>query len=256
MSIISTIVKIATKCPRIEEYDRFLFVGPHPDDIEIGCGATIPKLVESGKKVTFLICTDGRYGDGFLDGKSEEEVVDIRKKESIASAKSLGVSDVRFLELCDAGFYKKKDLVKGIAKVIGDVNPDVIFAPDFFVSSECHMDHLNVGKIVSNLAYLAPYKNVMKRYGAPKADVKALALYMTANPNQFVNTRGYFLKQLNALSIHKSQFPEGSDDKNSLKTYLTLRSKIYGVRNLSTDCEGFRVLYSTHMHCLPESSEF
>ncbi len=39
MSIISKIIKIATKTPRIETYDSFLFIGPHPDDIEIGAGS-------------------------------------------------------------------------------------------------------------------------------------------------------------------------------------------------------------------------
>ena len=34
------------------------------DDIEIGAGATAAKLAAMGKKVTFLICTDGRYSMG------------------------------------------------------------------------------------------------------------------------------------------------------------------------------------------------
>ncbi len=257
MSIISGIIKIATKAPRIETYDSFLFVGPHPDDIELGAGATAAKLVSQGKKVTFLICLDGRYGDGFLSDKSEEDVIAIRRDESIKSAQTLGVTDVRFLDLCDGGFYKKKDLVLGIAKVVGEVNPDVIFGVDTFISSECHIDHLNVGKATSQVAFFAPYKSIMRRYGAEPSDVKALALYMTDKPNQFINTRGFFDKQLRSIfDCHTSQFPKGTVEADSLNTYLNLRSKIYGPRRLSTDCEGFRVLNAVHMHCLPEASEF
>lgn len=257
MSIISKIVKVATKSPRIETYDSFLFVGPHPDDIEIGAGATAAKLASFGKKVTFLICLDGRYGEGFLTGKSEDEVAEIRREESIKSAKMLGVTDVRFLDLCDGGFYKKKDLILGIAGVVGAVKPDVIFGIDTFISSECHIDHINVGKATSQVAYFAPYKNIMKRYGAEPADVKALALYMTNKPNQFINTKGFFDRQLSSIfDCHKSQFPKGTPEADSLNTYLSLRSKIYGPRRLSTDSEGFRVLSAIHMHCLPEASEF
>lgn len=39
--------------PKIEALDSFLFVGPHPDDIEVACGGTVAKLASSGKKITF-----------------------------------------------------------------------------------------------------------------------------------------------------------------------------------------------------------
>ena len=66
MGVISSIVKMATRMSSLENYDSYLFIGPHPDDIELGAGATAAKLVNAGKKVTFLICLDGRYGDGFF----------------------------------------------------------------------------------------------------------------------------------------------------------------------------------------------
>ena len=257
MGVISSIVKMATRMSSLENYDSYLFIGPHPDDIELGAGATAAKLVKAGKKVTFLICLDGRFGDGFLEGKKEEEVVHIRRKEAIHSAMLLGVNDVRFLNLCDGGFYKKKDLSKGIASVIGDVQPDVVFAPDFWVSSECHLDHVNVGRIASYVVNIAPYKGIMKRLGARPYNVQALAMYLTANPNHYVDTKGFFGKQMRAIfDCHLSQFPHGSNEEKDLKTYLYLRSKMYGVRKLSTDCEAFRVLSRKHMHCLPEASKF
>ena len=40
MSLMKLILKAAVPTPKIEAYRRFLFVGPHPDDIEIGAGAT------------------------------------------------------------------------------------------------------------------------------------------------------------------------------------------------------------------------
>ena len=41
MSLMKHILKAAVPIPKIEACERFLFVGPHPDDIEIGAGATV-----------------------------------------------------------------------------------------------------------------------------------------------------------------------------------------------------------------------
>lgn len=251
MSILKLVLKAAAPLPDIEKFERYLFIGPHPDDIEIGAGATAAKVAAMGKSVCFLICLDGRYGSETVP---PEELVGIRKQEALASAKTLGVSDVRFLELSDGGFYEFDELVHGIAQIVGDFKPDVIFAPDPCVTSECHADHLNVGNAARRIAYFAPYAGIMHEYGAETAPVAALAYYMTAKANRFVKTSGYLTKQLDAIfTCHQSQFPGDSGD--AIKLYLKLRSATFGLRRLSPSAEGFRVLTQTHMHCLPEMGD-
>ena len=253
MSITKIGIRFGAKLPRIESFKRFLFVGPHPDDIEIGAGATIKRLADEGKNIAFLICTDGRYGDGFVGTDvSREELIAMRKEESIASAKYLGVSDVRFLDLSDGAFYQEEELLKGIIATISDFNPDIIFGPDYFVASETHPDHLRVGNAVKTAAFIAPYQGIMEQYGAEPADVQAVAYYMTAKPNRYVKTKG-LKDQLRALKLHKSQYPEGSNDYDSIKLYLTLRNIDASIRTMHFGAEGFRVLGKTHMHCLPEA---
>ena len=253
MSLTRITLKLAAPLPRLENFDRYLFIGPHPDDIEIGAGATVSRLTSLGKQVSFLICTDGRFGDEntSLHG---EELVQARREESIRSAAMLGVTDVRFLELSDGGFYTREELLTGIARVIGQVQPEVVFAPDPCVDSECHMDHLNVGQAVRNLACFAPYSGIMAGYGAESAQIKALAYYMTARPNRFVATRGHVEKQLSAIfSCHLTQFPPASPAAASIRLYLKLRAADFGLRSLKGQAEGFRVLGPTQMHCLPEA---
>ena len=63
MSLTRIALKFAAPLPRLESFDRYLFIGPHTDDIEIGAGATVSRLTSLGKQVAFLICTDGRFGD-------------------------------------------------------------------------------------------------------------------------------------------------------------------------------------------------
>lgn len=43
-------IKIAAPLPQLENYDRYLFIGPHPDDIEIGVGASVARLCAQGKE--------------------------------------------------------------------------------------------------------------------------------------------------------------------------------------------------------------
>lgn len=249
-----TIIKFAAPLPKIENYNRYLFIGPHPDDIEIGAGATVAKLIDKGKDVYYLICTDGRYGNGHMLDKSYDEVASVRKQETINCAKYLGVKEdhIYFLGLSDGGFYDINDLEKGIARIVGIVKPDVIFAPDPDVISETHKDHLNVGKCAKYIANFAPYEGIMKNYGTECANVEAIALYMSAKVNQFVKTSGYFKKQVEAVKkYHVSQFQNKEFD--SIELYLKLRSIEFGIRSLKGCAEGFRVLGKTQMHCLPES---
>ena len=139
---IRPILHFAAPLPKIESFQRYLFIGPHPDDIEIGAGATAARLAAEGKEICFLICADGRYGTDELDMNLQpEELTELRRWEAGDSAAYLGVKDLRFLDLCDGGFYSEEDLTGEIARVIGDFQPDVIFAPDPDVIGECHPDH-------------------------------------------------------------------------------------------------------------------
>ena len=255
MGFLKMILKAAVPVPKLEDHRRFLFVGPHPDDIEIGAGATAAKLAAMGKDICFLVCLDGRFGDGNApEGVRGDALVALRKQEAIASAAMLGVRDVRFLDLCDGGFYDSRELVEKIARVAGDFQPEVILAPDPDVTSECHIDHRNVGAAARQVACFAPYSGIMEGYGAKAAPVRALAYFMTAKPNRFIKTKGYLPLQREAIfGCHRSQFPEGCADRKSIGLYLKLRAVDFGLRSGKGCAEGFRVLGMTHMHCFPEA---
>lgn len=254
MNITKLAVSLASPLPKLESFDRYLFIGPHPDDIEIGAGATAAKLVSAGKTVAFLCCIDGRYGSSTV---APEELIPLRRAEAKASAAALGVTDIRFLPFCDGGFYDPSELKSAIAKVVGEFKPDVIFCPDPQVKSECHPDHLNVGRAASEIAYFAPYGGIMRRHGAASAPVKAIAYYMTASPDRYVKTSKELLnRQLSAIfDCHKSQFPDGSAEGRAIAMYLRIRSLDFGLRCFSLHAEGFRMLDTLRMHCLPEAGK-
>ncbi len=260
MGLTKFAIKTAIKQKKIEQYDNFLFIGPHPDDIEIGAGATISKLSQMGKNITFLICTDGRYGKENCKELTSMQLIEIRKKESIKSANFLGVNRVLFLDLEDGNQYSYEKLVKEIAKVINSINPEIIFAPDPDVISETHLDHLNVGRACKELANFASYPEIFIHYLDNEKlneniKIEAIALYMTAKPNIYVKTTKHYKKQIEALSMHASQYPKNSVAFNSVALYLKLRSIEFGMKKFKRACEGFRILNKTTMHCLPEMGE-
>lgn len=255
MSLTRLALHFAAPVPKVESFQRYLFIGPHPDDIEIGAGATAARLAAAGKQVCFLICTDGRYGDSQAAVKGDE-LAALRKQEALRSAAVLGVTDVRFLNLSDGSGYTQQELMSGIAQTVSDFQPDVLFAPDPCVNSECHPDHLNVGEAVRRIACCASNEGTMRQWNAAAVPVKAVAFYMTAKPNCFVRTSGYVSRQLSAIfDCHLSQFPKGCADASTIRLYLKLRAADFGLRSLKGCAEGFRALGQTHMHCLPEAGK-
>jgi LmbE family N-acetylglucosaminyl deacetylase len=258
MSIFSKILSKIIPVPKIVKQNKFLFIGPHPDDIEIGAGATALRLKNDGKDVKFLICTDGRYGTEDPE-MNLDELVKIRQKEAIAAAANLGVTDVQFLPFPDGGNYNVYELTKEISKVICEFKPDFIFAPDPKLINECHIDHLNVGNAVSNAFIMSGTSRYMQELGCEGASVKGIAYYYTDKPTQYVATPKLVDKQLETILLFSSQFsvdtPIGQETMRGFNLYIKMRSKIAGLKILRSSAEGFRVLGSMHIHCAPEAAK-
>ena len=79
-----------------------MVIAPHPDDSEFGIAGTVARLAQEGKKVVYVICTNGDKGTS--DRKlTPEKLAKIREKEQQAAADVLGVSEVVFLGYPDQG---------------------------------------------------------------------------------------------------------------------------------------------------------
>ena len=248
-----SILKKAVPLPKLTNFDRYLFVGPHPDDIEVACGGTVAALTKLGKKVTFLIATNGCIGS--VDPSlTSEQIVEIRKAESLASAKLLGVTDVRFLSYDDGGDYDENAMKADIVSAILDVKPQVVFCPDYTVPSECHPDHLNVGKITTQAVFVASWDKLTARMGL-QGSVSGinLAYYYTHKSNSYVGVSKTYKLRREAVACHVSQFSK--EDLANLQTYFNLREIRFGLRSCKGRAEGYRVLSPTYQHCFPEASE-
>ena len=95
-----------------------LFTAPHPDDLEIGCGGTIAKLVKQGYRVGMLHLTNG---EPTPHGTSEQ-----REKEMLAAAEVLGVKVCEMLGLPNRELMDDLPARYAVATVVRQHRPRIL----------------------------------------------------------------------------------------------------------------------------------
>lgn len=261
--MISLILKKMVPLPDIRKMKNALFIGPHPDDIEIGAGGTAHRLASGGAKVTFVVCTDGGCGSTDLS-MTPERLSAIRLEEAKKGAARIGATEVRFLGYPDGGSYSSWEMALRLAEVIAEIRPDIVFCPDPDLSSECHPDHLRTAEAARTAVFLSAIPNVLKRNGIAfdadhyfKSSSPALAYYFTHRVNRRVGLDKMDLEaKREAILCHESQFPPNSAEWKNISAYLRLRQTGLGFGIWRSQAEGFFTLSATHQHCFPEVLKF
>jgi len=155
-----------------------LAIGPHPDDIEIGCGGTLIKLSEKFD-IQLLIMTEGSVG-----GEN-------RKKEQIESGKLLNASKIWWGGYEDTQIPYSKELIDYLESVIKEVEPAIIFA-NFY--RDTHQDHRAVA---NNLQSATRYVRNVLFYEVPTS--------IDFNPTIFMDIGDVWKKKQDLLRAHTSQ---------------------------------------------------
>ncbi len=94
-----------------------LIISAHPDDMEIGMGGTVAKIVASGSPVISIILTDGRRSLNPF-GWSNKEIINLRKREATKAAAVLGIEEVIAFDLADLKSQHNYHVAK---KQLGDI---------------------------------------------------------------------------------------------------------------------------------------
>lgn len=160
---------------------KVLAVGAHPDDVELGCGATLALFKKMGHAVHILVLTRGEAsGDP-----------NVRAWECKHAARTLKAK-LYFGNLVDTKITDGVETIMTIERVIDLVKPDVVFAHS---DKDGHQDHRNAG-----LASLSAARNVRKvlLYESPAA-LKEFC------PQVFVDVSSTFDTKLSALKAFASQ---------------------------------------------------
>jgi Uncharacterized proteins, LmbE homologs len=234
--------------PDLDTCKSLLCIQPHPDDNEVGAGATIAKLARNGCRITYLTVTDGSKGTDAPD-ISPSELAKIRKKEAMDAAGLLGVTAYRFLEYEDGGFPNEKELCSSIVAVIRDVKPELVMTVDPFLPYEAHPDHRRVGLASADaciFSSLVHYKTYNENQLQQAWKVGGVAFYSTAYPNTFINVDDTWDLKISAILAHKSQFDLKSMEL--LGMYFDFKARQYAEGKGFTRAEAFKVLAPTYLH--------
>lgn len=123
-----------------------LAVHSHPDDIEFGIAGTLFLLKERGCDIHYMNIADGCCGTSEL---SREEIIRIRRDEAIAACRLLGAEYHESLCSDMEVFYEDR-LLRRLAAVVREVNPDIIFTapPDDYME-----DHMNACRLALGAAF-------------------------------------------------------------------------------------------------------
>ncbi|MGB5668587.1 MAG: bacillithiol biosynthesis deacetylase BshB1, partial [Maribacter sp.] len=121
-----------------------LVFGAHPDDAELGAGATIAKEIANGKKVGIVDLTRGELG---TRGSAE-----IRDKEAAHAAKILGIVVRENLEFADGFFVNDRKHQMAVIRMIRKYQPEIVLCN---AVDDRHIDHAKGSKLVSDACFLS-----------------------------------------------------------------------------------------------------
>jgi LmbE family N-acetylglucosaminyl deacetylase len=159
---------------------NILAVGPHPDDIEFGCGGALLKYAAFGHRINLLILTDGSYGGDPL----------VRKAEQEEAARLIGAR-LFWGGYRDTELQGSRELIQKIDGVISETQPDIVFL-NFW--ADVHQDHRAAAQAaVSASRYI---KEVLF-YEVPSTQ--------HFEPDIFVDIEDVLDKKIQLLGLHASQ---------------------------------------------------
>jgi LmbE family N-acetylglucosaminyl deacetylase len=185
-----------------------LVIAPHPDDPEFGIGGTVARLTGEGKKVVYIICTNGDKGTSDRSIKPVDLAV-IREKEQRNAAAVLGVSEVVFLGYPDQGIEDTSDFRKLLVKMIRTYRPEVVASTDPYRKYMWHRDHRITGQVVADAVFpfardhLA-YPDLLEQGYEPHKAAEAW-FWGTDDVNFRSDITATFETKLKALVCHASQ---------------------------------------------------
>ena len=125
---------------------HILIVSAHPDDMEIGMGGTVAKLVAERAEITSLIVTDGgRASNPF--GWTEQRMAEVRRDEALRAAEVLGVKDVIFCDQPDAADeVDVKAVRRKLVEIMTSLKPTEVYT--LHDELDRHPGHRQAGRLV------------------------------------------------------------------------------------------------------------
>ena len=180
-----------------------LFIGAHPDDIELGCGGTICYFLERKCDVYCYHLTNGEYSD--IHGnviRTHEEVVETTK----GSLGVLGVKEnnIYYMNIPATELKVNKETVSELQRFIINKKITHIFThpnPDTY-----HQDH----RAAHNITMASARRFVKNIFLFEIMFNYASGLMI---PNYYIDISKYIEKKKEALRLHKPEYHKYGEEK-------------------------------------------
>ncbi|MFO7916992.1 MAG: bacillithiol biosynthesis deacetylase BshB1 [Anaerolineae bacterium] len=193
--------------------------GAHPDDIELGCGGTLIKLVSRGYSVVLVDMTEGEL--------ATRGTVETRRQEAAKALQIIGGEARENLELEDGHIRTGKEGKRRVARVIRKYRPGFIFLP---YHEDRHPDHYHTSTLVYEGIFLAGLTRY--RTGQESFRPKRLAYYMAWHefePTFIVDISEQYEQKMQAIYAYSTQFKP--EDNFYKQTRLTSREYNWSLRH-------------------------
>jgi LmbE family N-acetylglucosaminyl deacetylase len=230
------------------ERRRVLVIGAHPDDIEFGAGGTIPRWVDEGWDVRYVIVTSGQRG---VQDAGQDPVAfgRLREDEARAAAKVAGVTDVTFLGYMDTEVVYSPTLQRDLAREFRRHRPHrlLTMSPEHLPAGGFvnHPDHRAVATAaldttITGGTTAAIFPELETEEGLlPWRELEEIWLMGPGGGDEVVDVTAYFERKLAALDAHASQMAQAPRD---LRAFLGRRLESIGERHGYRYAESFRVI--------------
>jgi LmbE family N-acetylglucosaminyl deacetylase len=175
---------------------RALFVAAHADDVEIGCGGTVLKLVDAQIALKQVVLTDGRLAAP--KPAEEDEMARVRAEEARSVAAHLMLDPPDLFGVSERDFQDPAQLEPMVARLAGLLarfKPDGLFVPWFF---DQHPDHRYVNRVVAR----ALARSQLELSGMT---VHAYEVWSFVPPGIVVDVTAVFAEKRRLVSLYRSQ---------------------------------------------------
>ena len=215
-----------------EDWDTALAVFAHPDDMEYGAASAVARWTSRGKRVTYVMVTDGEAG---ISDMPPAEVAPLRREEQRRSCDIVGVETLEFMGLPDGLLQEGLELRRALAGVIRRHRPDVLLGinhrDSFGPLSWNHVDHRAVGRSLLDAARDAANPWVFTDLPEQPWDgVRWAAFGGSPEATHAVDITGFLDKGIESLEAHSVYLEHLGGEMANPRTFLTRFAKQTGHR--------------------------
>lgn len=206
-----------------------LAIGAHPDDVELGCGGTLAKLISEGKTVAVVDLTQGELGTRGTNLTRAEEAAN--------ASKILGFSDRVNLKMKDGFLQNSEEYQMQIVRMIRKYQPEIVFANSI---DDRHPDHAKASKLISDACFLSglvkietTLNNENQKAWRPKQIFNYIQ-WKNVTPHFVVDVSDFMSKKIEACLAYKTQFydPTSKEPMTPISSKDFLESLTYRAQDL------------------------